>query len=243
MLNVFSRVVRRTVMGAVLLAAVAAYGAQIPQVSFVADPAQPNTNDVVLFDASASEADGADIVRYAWDFEGDGVVDVTTDQPQTSHFFDQSRTYNVTLTISDSAGGTNTVVQPLEVALAPVTTRRTYDVTLTPNRVLAGGSFFVTITLQLNQQASGLGLAERVPAGWRTRPLDDGGAIFKRDGDELQWLWPQTVLPGETLSVRYEVDVPVQSVKGHFALSGTVSSFAPQRFRLSIASLLDVEVL
>jgi len=242
MVNFFLNV-RRALLGCALLVSVAAYSAPTLQVAFVASPAQPNTNDVVLFDASGSTSEGGTLTRYAWDFEGDGVVDLTTDQPQVSHFFDQSRTYNVTLTLSDSAGGTTTLVQPLAVTLAPVTARRAYEVTLTPNRVLAGGSFFVTVTLQVNQQASGLGLAERVPAGWRARPLNDGGAIFKRDGDELQWLWPQSVLPGETLSVRYEVDVPVGSAKGHFTLEGTVSSFAPQRFRLPISSLFDVEVL
>lgn len=232
-------------MSIVLLLSVGGYASNgnPPVAAFVTNPTKPSTNDKVLFDAGASVGKDAQISLYEWDFDGDGLIDVSTDQPQVRHFFDQSGAHNITLQVLDNAGGTNTLIKSIDVLQAPVTTRRTLEMTLMPNRVLAGGSFFVTVTLRVNQQASGLGLVERLPAGWRTRPISEDGALFKRAGEELQWLWAQSIEPGQTLTVRYEVSVPETTARGTYTLEGTVSSFSPSRIKLTVLSVLDVEVL
>lgn len=214
-----------------------------PVAAFVTNPTRPSTNDKVLFDAGTSVGKGAQISRYEWDFDGDGLIDVSTDQPQVRYFFDQSGPHNVTLQVRDSAGGTNTLIKSIDVIQAPLTTRRTLEMTLMPNRVLAGGSFFVTVTLRVNQQANGLGLVEQLPAGWRARPMSEDGALFKRAGEALQWLWAQSIVTGQTLTVRYEVSVPETAARGTYTLEGTVSSFSPSRIKLPVLSVLDVEVL
>lgn len=220
-----------------------ASGVKPPQAVFAVVPAQPTTNDAVLLDASLSVPGDIRIARYDWDFDGDGAVDATSEQAQVRHFFDRSGSFQVTLRVSDNAGGAGSMTLPVDVAQAPVSARRSLEMTLEPNRVLAGGSFFVTVTIQVNEEASGLGLSEVVPAGWRTRPMDDGGGLFKRAQGELQWLWAQSFDPGQSVSVRYEVDVPETVLRGSYPLAGTVSSFLPNRFKLPVYSLFDVEVL
>lgn len=220
-----------------------ASGVKPPTAVFSVFPAQPTTNDAVLLDAGPSVPGDIRISLYEWDFDGDGAVDVASDQPQVRHFFDRGGSFPVTLRVSDSAGGVGAMTQQVQVAHAPVSARRSLEMTLEPNRVLAGGSFFVTVTIQVNEQASGLGLSEVVPAGWRTRPVDDGGGLFKRAQGELQWLWPQSFDPEQTVSVRYEVIVPETVLRGRYPLTGTVSSFLPNRFKLPVYSLFDVEVL
>lgn len=231
--------IRWSLLGLTWAASAVAWAAQAPQASFVISPTQPSTNDVVLLDAGAST--GA--VAYAWDFDGDGAVDLTSDQPQVSRFFDQEGAHEVSLTALDAGGVGDTTVQTVVVSLAPVSARRTIETSLGGNRVLAGGTIVVVVTLSVNQPASGLGLAETLPTGWRARALDDDGALFKRSGDQLQWLWPQSLGRGDVMTVRYELDVPETAPRGNVRLEGSVSSFSPNRFNLSVQSLHGVEVL
>ena len=69
----------------------------------------------VAFDGTTSTAaDGATIASYAWNF-GDGD---TSTQPAPSHPYDAAGTYNVTLTVVDSLGASDSVTQPVTVAEA-----------------------------------------------------------------------------------------------------------------------------
>jgi len=234
---------KMVIWGLLVSLSVAALAMQPPQPAFTLEPAAPSTNDLVLLDAGTSLGVASPLVNYEWDFNGDGLVDLSTDQPQVRHFFDESGIFDVNLTVVDATGTSASLSQSVSVSLAPASARRTFEMTLMPNRVLAGGSFFVTVTVQLSASASGMGLAETLPPGWRARPLDDGGAIFKRTEDELQWLWPQTLNAGRTVSVRYEILVPETASKGTVSLQGTVSSFSPVRFSLPVHSAFNVEVL
>ena len=234
---------RVIILSVVVSLSVVALAMQPPQVAFTVEPAAPSTNDLVLLDASTSVGGAAPLVDYEWDFNGDGLVDLSTDQPQVSYFFDESGVFDVSLTVIDASGTGTSLSQSVTVSLAPVSARRTFEMTLMPNRVLAGGSFFVTVTVWINESASGMGLAETLPPDWRARPLDDGGAIFKRAQDALQWLWPQTLNAGQTVTVRYEISVPETASKGTVNLQGTVSSFSPMRFNLPVHSAFSIEVL
>lgn len=214
-----------------------------PTADFIVLPLDPTVNDVIILDASLTQATDAPISLYEWDFDSDGQVDFSSNQPQTRHFFNQSGNFDVTLHVSDNAGGRDSFTQNVDIAPAAAIARRTFETTLEPNQVLAGGSIFITVTVELNQDASGLGLVEVVPAGWRTRPMDDGNGIFKRSGDEMQWLWAQSFSAGDTVSISYEVSVPSTTPRGDYAIEGSVSSFSPDRFRLPVFSLLGIEVL
>jgi len=64
------------------------------------------THEKVNFDGSYSTAsDGSSIVKYEWDFDGDGIVDA--EGAKTSFSFDQKGEYYVKLTVTDSLGQTD----------------------------------------------------------------------------------------------------------------------------------------
>ena len=72
---------------------------------------------VIFFDATESYDPDGEIVSYLWNF-GDGSVLETTGSV-TIHTFEKPGTYNVTLTVTDNSGLTNTMTLPVEV-YAPV---------------------------------------------------------------------------------------------------------------------------
>jgi PKD repeat protein len=85
-----------------------------PTAEFTFSPANPQPNDDVRFNASASVATaGRTIVSYVWDF-GDGG---TATGVQVTRRYAQARTYNVTLTVTDDLGRTSVVTKPVDVAL------------------------------------------------------------------------------------------------------------------------------
>ena len=64
------------------------------------------THEKVNFDGSHSTAsEGSSIVKYEWDFDGDGIVDA--EGAKTSFTFDQKGEYYVKLTVTDSLGQTD----------------------------------------------------------------------------------------------------------------------------------------
>jgi len=64
------------------------------------------THEKVNFDGSHSTAsEGSCIVKYEWDFDGDGIVDA--EGAKTSFSFDQKGEYYVKLTVTDSLGQTD----------------------------------------------------------------------------------------------------------------------------------------
>lgn len=58
----------------------------------------------VELEASGSYATEGTLTSYAWDFDGDGVVDETTPEPVTRHVWSQPYTGLLTLTVTDSSG-------------------------------------------------------------------------------------------------------------------------------------------
>jgi PKD repeat protein len=91
-------------------------GTDEPTASFTMtpNPASGTTGSTVtvFFDASASQAKGGrTIVSYAWTFSNGGPTSGRT----TSHGFVAPGTYQITLTVTDSAGKTGTATQTLVV--------------------------------------------------------------------------------------------------------------------------------
>lgn len=67
-------------------------------------PAQPEADEAIIFDASASSSTEGSIVEYRWDFTADGTIDETTASETTTYAYQQPGSYNVELTVRDDAG-------------------------------------------------------------------------------------------------------------------------------------------
>jgi|GEM_PF-2794825 len=94
-----------------------------PIANFTFTPETPYAYGTVTFDASASFNSYGSIMNYTWDFD-DGNITTTT-LPVITHIFTTPGNYNVTLTVTDEFGLTNsmsTMVTVLEDDIPPVTT-------------------------------------------------------------------------------------------------------------------------
>jgi len=81
-----------------------------PLASFAEDPLTPHANDMVTFNASASEDEDGEIVSYKWDF-GDETPIVTETDPTTTHVYTSAGTYTVNLTVTDNDDLTDSVTE------------------------------------------------------------------------------------------------------------------------------------
>ncbi|GAB4388021.1 MAG: hypothetical protein Kow0025_04900 [Thermodesulfovibrionales bacterium] len=76
--------------------------------SFVADTTSGVTPLAVNFTAAASDTDGY-IVKYEWDFDGDGVYDEDTGAVETAyHLYDSAGTFNARVRATDDGGASAT---------------------------------------------------------------------------------------------------------------------------------------
>jgi PKD repeat protein len=82
-----------------------------PVANFSYSPSYPIANEVVTFNASASEPDGGTIVEYFWDF-GDGTNDTGV---IVTHTYASFGTFIVNLTVTDSEGLSNSLTREVNV--------------------------------------------------------------------------------------------------------------------------------
>jgi len=78
---------------------------QPPVASFSYSPQNPVVNETITFDASASTDPDGNITSYEWDF-GDGNITNTTHEI-LNHSYSEAGSYEVTLTVKDDNGATN----------------------------------------------------------------------------------------------------------------------------------------
>jgi LPXTG-motif cell wall-anchored protein len=102
---------------------------QAPVAKFKATAACAGT--ATAFDASSSTVAKGTIVRYAWDF-GDGTTKVTTG-PKVKHVYAKPGSYAATVTETDTAGTSTTVVFDGQTVLrnGKPTARALHTVTIT----------------------------------------------------------------------------------------------------------------
>ena len=88
-----------------------------PSASFAFSPPEPRAGEEVAFDASGSKDLDGKIVRYLWDFDGDGETDA--EGVKASYAFPKAGTYVVTLTVVDDNGAAATHREEVHVARPP----------------------------------------------------------------------------------------------------------------------------
>jgi len=86
---------------------------QPPVASFSYSPQNPVVNETITFDASASTDPDGNITSYEWDF-GDGNVTNTTHEI-LNHSYSEAGSYEVTLTVTDDDGVTNSTTKEITV--------------------------------------------------------------------------------------------------------------------------------
>ena len=96
---------------------------QQPIANFTYYPEKPVVNQSVTFDASSSYDPDGKITSYDWNF-GDGNITNTTEE-KIKHSYSEAGSYNVTLTVIDDEGATNSTTKIITVysqAISPLPT-------------------------------------------------------------------------------------------------------------------------
>jgi len=84
-----------------------------PGATFNWTPSDPDPGEEVTFDATDSVGD---IVEYRWDFDNNGEVDATTDNPTVTHTFESKGLAPVTLEIQSENGKTAQTTREIPVS-------------------------------------------------------------------------------------------------------------------------------
>jgi len=113
-----------------------------PVAAFTFDPKKPVAGRNVTFNASASYDIDGEIVSYEWDF-GDGEVVSETD-PIIVHTYASNGTYNVTLTVTDDDGITDTTTKDVQVDLRDIALN---EIKVHPTVIPTGESAVINITI------------------------------------------------------------------------------------------------
>lgn len=200
---------------------------QPPTVSFTVSTADARVNQPITFDASISRDPDGSIVKYEWDFNGDGVFDQTTTAATVSYTYATSGTKSVTVRATDNEGATGRGTQTVVVGDLAVRVTRT----ISTSAALPGSTFLVVVRMEPQMDVAGVGLQENLPVGWQIKPLENAGAAFKRS--TVQWIFVDQIRANTTKVISYELTVPLASqlmtstMPVCFTLTGTFQAMTP----------------
>ena len=120
-----------------------------PVADIAADTLSGNLPLTVNFDASGSSDSDGSIVKYEWDFEGDGTYDSDTGNVAAASFtYTTGGTYDPTVRVTDDKGATDT-------ASLSETGGGTLSVNAAPTAAIIGSPLSGTLPLMVNFDASG----------------------------------------------------------------------------------------
>jgi PKD repeat protein len=197
-----------------------------PTAEFTFTPEAPGVGVPITFDARASRAaPGRRIVRYEWDFNADGIFEVSSSSATVQHTFDRIGEARVTLKVVDDQGVSATATRIVRVVEVSARTVRSIS---TPEAAV-GFTFRITVEVQVGISVNGLGLDEDLPPGFEVTPVDSAGATFKRA--ETQWIWAETIRANEIRRIVYDVTIRPAAVIGPlprcFEIKGFLESASP----------------
>jgi len=109
---------------------------QSPTAIFTVSPSQPISGEITLFDASTSRDTDGQIVQYLWDFENDGHIDASGQRAITR--FDFGGVFQVSLTVVDNLGASNTRTQLISVRGGQANLPPTASFTVNPSQPRIG---------------------------------------------------------------------------------------------------------
>jgi hypothetical protein len=170
---------------------------------------------------------------YDWDFDGDGVYDISTPDLTVEHAFSEAGFVVVTLRIDEGGGRYTTCRRGILVGETPLFAVR--NVTAE-----ASGSVLVEITVSAYVGVRAVGLEETLPIGWQWEILDAGNAITKKEGQNLQVLWMNPIEAGGTWTVSYRLYPSIGT--GSPLLAGTVSGYDGENVRVKVSICGDLAI-
>lgn len=106
--------------GVIAFVPVPVSAASPPEASFTFDPSVPNAEDPVTLSASSSSATNGSITGYSWEYEVAGGGTETASGEQITHTWTSAGEYQVTLTVTDSNGGSDTTQRTIGVSPPPI---------------------------------------------------------------------------------------------------------------------------
>ncbi len=173
-----------------------------PETALTVIPIEPRINEPITFDAGGSFDPDGTIVKYEWDFDGDGLFDRATEDPVTIYSYAVSGTKSVILRVTDAEGARASTTVSFYVSDLAVTVTRTISTAY----AIPGSTFKVVVRIEPEIDLAGAGLQENLPVGWLVKPVENAGAAFKRAA--VQWVFIEQIKAGTTRVISYEVTIP-----------------------------------
>jgi PKD repeat protein len=120
--------------------------AKPPTANFTYHPDFPLVDQMVIFNASGTTPNGGDLTSFEWDF-GDDTSPAMENDPIANHSYTAPGTYNVTLTVADSEGLSDTIWHAVVVYAHDISV---VSVTRSPAQVFEGKSVNITVVVRNN---------------------------------------------------------------------------------------------
>ncbi|MFC2095175.1 PKD domain-containing protein [Candidatus Bipolaricaulota bacterium] len=192
----------------------------------------PEVGEIVNFEVCESCLGGSDFT-YFWDFDGNGEVELETDQALVTYSFGSEGFFEIELTVRDAGGRTSVARQGIVVGPAKAVAVREL-------LVESDGAIFVLITITTHATAT-VNIEEGIPDGWAVEVVDVGGAMVKINAAEkrIEAAWMSLYEADETVTFSYRLRPAYTSVLP--VLHGEVAGYSSgDRFVAGIAGMLGL---
>ena len=193
----------------------------------------PDVSEIVNFEVCEPCLDGNGFL-YAWDFDGDGVPEIETEETPVAHAFSAAGYHEVTLTVSDLGGRTSVRRKGIQVGSLPAFAVRE----LLPQ---SDGTILVLVTVNVTADCRAIGFEEQMPKGWQVEVVDVAGAFAFPNPltKNLEVVWGNEFAVGDTVTFSYRLHPGYSSTLQ--GLSGKFSGYVEEdRFVGQIAGELGM---
>jgi len=181
-----------------------------PTAFFLAAPNEPRIGVETTFDATGTVVyQDSQIDTYAWDFDGDRVIDEVSEDAVITHVFADEGAREVTLWVTDDEGRVGEFDREIEV-FPSVSLVRTIETCLPNDETIEAGTVTVSITIDVNTEIHGLVIHEVTPVGWTMELVENNRATPHNDSANhaVDWLFLETLRDGDTRTIQYRLTAP-----------------------------------
>jgi len=202
-------------LASVMIAGIAFTGLGI-EVDFEPSDYNPALGDSVVFEVTSSYATD-EAISYEWDFDEDGICDISTKEPYVECSFRKAGYARISLQATTSDGKRATRCKGLLVGKSLLLAVREVSIEAT-------GSILVSLTVAATTPVLPVAVQETVPVGWQVNILDAGGSFVKIEERSLQALWLSEIEAGRTNVICYRLQRSFGV--GHPELRGESTGYA-----------------